>query len=70
MMNDIYDEEMLSLLEKKDKFVRNNTLMSDEQKQEIQDYIDKYPNFEKTLGVVLNNNWNILLRRYYAIRQS
>lgn len=65
MMNNIYDEEMLSLLEKKDKFVRNNTLMSDEQKQEIQDYIDKYPNFEKTLGVVLNNNWNKLASMTY-----
>ena len=33
MMEYMDKDEMLSLLEKKDKFIKNNTLMSDEQKQ-------------------------------------
>ena len=65
MMEYMDKDEMLSLLEKKDKFIKNNTLMSDEQKQEIQDYVDRYANFEKTLGEVLGNNWNKLAGMSY-----
>ena len=65
MMEYMDKDEMLSLLEKKDKFIKNNTLMSDEQKQEIQGYVDQYANFEKALGEVLGNNWNKLAGMTY-----